>query len=116
MKQPDERGEKFVPRWSDRLDLLILNPDSPDYAWHWQRLLESLRNPPARRPVPFTVPALPGEFVHRHRLEQQILNLPVAAAFTDEGARQAWLTQQHTALWYGQRATVFRACRACTKA
>ena len=34
------------------------------------------------------------------------------AAFTDETTRQTWLTQQHTALWHGQRAQVFHACRA----
>lgn len=36
------------------------------------------------------------------------------AAFTDEVARQTWLKQQQTALWHGQRARVFRACRAWT--
>lgn len=34
------------------------------------------------------------------------------AVFTDERARQAWLKAQQTALRHGQRATVFRACRA----
>jgi hypothetical protein len=34
------------------------------------------------------------------------------AAFTDETARQTWLKEQQTALWHGQRATVFHACRA----
>lgn len=34
------------------------------------------------------------------------------AVFTDEHARQTWLTQQQTALRHGQRASVFRACRA----
>jgi len=69
----DERGEHLVPRWLERLDLLILDPAFPDYTAHWQRLLAFVRTPPPRRPVPFTVPALPGEFVHRAGLEQRIL-------------------------------------------
>lgn len=35
------------------------------------------------------------------------------AAFADEAARHAWFNQQRTALWHGQRATLFHACRAC---
>lgn len=69
----DEHGQKLIPRWLSRLDLLILDPGFADYAAHWGRLLGFVRNPPPRRPVPFTVPALPGEFVHRPDLEQRLL-------------------------------------------
>lgn len=36
------------------------------------------------------------------------------AAFSNEAARQNWFLEQQTALWHGQRAKVFHACRSCT--
>lgn len=78
LSQLDDRGEQLVPPWLDRLHLVILDPLSRDYEQHWQRLLGFLYNPPPRRPVPFTVPPLPDEFVHRDEHERLMLKRLVA--------------------------------------
>lgn len=69
-----EEGHALIPRWLDQRHVLVLDEKAADYHKHWQRLLQILRDPPPRKPVPFAVPCLPDEFVHRHDVERRILD------------------------------------------
>lgn len=82
-------------RLADQADEVVMVADGADWIW---RIVEE-HFPRAVQIV---------DWYHAFSYVRAVAQ----AAFTDEGARQAWLTQQQTALQHGQRVRVFRACRA----
>jgi WD40 repeat protein len=51
--------------WARKLDILNVDGRNPDYDATWKRFLGLLRNPPPRRPRPFTAPGLPLRLAQR---------------------------------------------------
>lgn len=82
-------------RLADQADELIFVADGADWIW---RIVEE-HFPRAVQIV---------DWYHALSYVRAVAQ----AAFTDEPARQVWLKEQQTALWHGQRAKVFHACRA----
>jgi len=82
-------------RLADQADELIFVADGADWIW---RIVEE-HFPHAVQIVDWY-----------HALSY--IRAVAQAAFTDEPPRQVWLKEQQTALWHGQRAKVFHACRS----
>ena len=77
-----------LPRWLNRLDLLILDEKHPDYAPMWERFLRTLHSP-NKRVIPFNVPSLPDEWVSRSAVESAILEALIEDGFSPKTARIA---------------------------
>ncbi|MCA9907982.1 MAG: TIR domain-containing protein, partial [Anaerolineae bacterium] len=68
-----------APRWLRKANVLILNPDYPDYAEQQESLLRQLREPRLPAPVPNTAPAPAETFIERPTLQTQIMERLLAA-------------------------------------